>query len=134
MGNFAQDLRFGFRMLMKSPGFALIAVLSLALGVAANTATFSVVNAVILRPYAFPELDQLVLVRPALKGKPTAEQRLAPADFEELREPPPFASAISIWRGTARWIPLRATASLPNCFPCLAPAHSAGVCFSRKRA
>lgn len=95
MSNLPQDLRFGFRMLLKSPGFALIAVLSLALGVAANTATFSVVNAVILRPYAFPDLEKLVLVRPALMGKPTAEQRLTPADYEEL------ASRHEVFQGTA---------------------------------
>src|SRR5262245_35370987 len=62
METFWQDLRFGFRQLLNKPGFALIATLSSALGIGANTAIFSLVDAVLLRPLPFHDPDRLAMV------------------------------------------------------------------------
>src|SRR6185436_18717910 len=62
MGTFAQDVRYGLRMLIKAPSVSIVATIALALGIGANTAIFSVVNAVLLRPLPYPNSEALMSV------------------------------------------------------------------------
>ena len=62
METFLKDVQFGFRMLAKSPGFTAVALLAITLGIAANTTTFSAMDATLFHPFAFPNQDRLVML------------------------------------------------------------------------
>ena len=94
-----QDLKFAFRQLRKTPGFTLIAVVTLALGIGANTAIFSVVNAVLLKPLPYPQPEQLVAIG-AIDPRQTAGAlgTLSFPDFEDYRTRSTSFAAMAAYR------------------------------------
>jgi predicted permease len=96
MDTLLQDLRYGFRMLVKSPGFTAVAVITLALGIGANTALFSVVNGVLLSPLPFPQPDQLVTLH---ENKPNFEGgSLSYPNFRDWQKDNHSFSAVAVGR------------------------------------
>jgi predicted permease len=84
--SFVQDLRYALRTLLKSPGFAIVAVLTLALGIGANVATFSVVYGVLLRPLPFPHPEQLVRVFDDLRGPNDQDVGMSAPELWDLQD------------------------------------------------
>jgi putative ABC transport system permease protein len=81
-----RDLRFAFRQLRKSPGFTFVAVITLALGIGANTAIFTVVHAVLVAPLPYPGSERIVAVQSRNLQENLAREALAPAGFRELEK------------------------------------------------
>ena len=86
METLLQDLRYGIRVLLKKPGFTLVAVITLALGIGANTAIFSVVNAVLLRPLPYKDADTIATVWQKDLKTGAKEDGTSPGNFLDWRE------------------------------------------------
>jgi len=95
MTRLVQDIRFGMRFLLKHPGFFAVAILTLAIGIGANTAVFSVINSVLIRPLPYDEPDRLVLLRHHIGSLGWSDAPLPPADVGDFRERMPALSAVA---------------------------------------
>jgi putative ABC transport system permease protein len=89
-----QDTRYAWRLLRRNPGFAAVAIATLALGIGANTAIFSVVNGVLLRPLPFPEADRIVMVWETDRASETSHEPASLPDILDFREQSRSLSAI----------------------------------------
>jgi len=99
MNTFLQDLRYGMRMLFKNPGVSAVAIVTLALGIGANAAIFSVVNTVLLRPLPYKDPDRLVAI---WENVPTHGQwRVSPANFFDWKKQSASFEGMSAYGGSA---------------------------------
>ena len=101
MSTLLQDLRYGARILLKQPGFTLVAVLTLAIGIGANTAIFSLVNSILLRPLPFREPDRIVRLIQASPKLGLSTWGVSQADFAAYREQNRSFESIAIYTNGA---------------------------------
>src|SRR5215470_11342321 len=94
------DLRFAQRMLVKWPGFALVAIITLAIGIGANTAIFSVVDAVLLRPLPYAESERLVFIYDSWTAFIMPRSPLMEAEFLRLRDQASSIEQVSLYTTT----------------------------------
>ncbi|MCI0535736.1 MAG: ABC transporter permease, partial [Verrucomicrobiales bacterium] len=93
------DLKFAFRQLSKNPGFTAVAVLTLALGIGANTALFSVVNGVLLRPLPFHEHERLVTLWESSPASGFDQQNVSPPTFADWKAQTTSLEEMAFWTG-----------------------------------
>ena len=98
LSDLGRDLLYGFRMLRKNPGFTVVAVLTLALGIGASTTIFSVVNGVLLRPLPYPESNRVVAFQQTNPKEGGALDEVSPANFLDWKEQSGSFSHMSLMR------------------------------------
>ena len=86
----AQDIRYAFRQLRRNPGFALTAIVTLALGIGATTAVFSVVEQMLLRQLPYRDADHIVALRTFFTDKQHLNSRVTGGDYQDMRSDPAF--------------------------------------------
>jgi putative ABC transport system permease protein len=137
MSTLLLDLRYAVRTLLRSPGFTAVAVLTLALGIGANTAIFSVVNAVLLRPLSYHQPEQLVSLRAKLTGSDRNDLMAAPEYQDLRREVPALDDVAAIWpisinlTGSGRPERIQAAAVSTNYFKLLGVSPVLGRDFTK---
>ena len=100
MRGFMQDLRYSFRQLKKSPAFAVTAVLTLALGIGANVAVFTVMNATLLNPSGVPHAEGVVALRSGYGSSDLSNINLSPPDFEDASEGKEIFTSTAVMNGS----------------------------------
>src|SRR5580765_5170052 len=101
-----QDLRFAFRQLLKQPGFTAVAVLTLALGIGANTAIFSIINGVLLKPLPYPEPDRLVTLWERDPQRGVEQERVSGPNYLDWRAQSTAFSDLAVspgWEGSTEF-------------------------------
>src|SRR5215210_4077499 len=98
MDAFLNDVRYAIRSLIKRPAFTVIAVITLALGIGANTAIFSAINALLLKPLPFPELDRLVAIWDKLPSRGVLHNEVAMANYLDWNSQNQSFEQLAIYR------------------------------------
>src|SRR5689334_10407353 len=86
MQEIVQDLRYGFRMLLKTPGSTVAAILALTLGIGVNSAIFTIIDTVLIRPLPYPDPDHIVMVFENKPDKGLRRELVSPRDFESYQK------------------------------------------------
>src|SRR5262245_8388655 len=97
MRSLFQDVRYGWRMLLKKPGFTIVAALALALGIGANSAIFSVINAIVLKPLPFDDLDRVVAVWEKAPGRGAERLEASVDNYLDWREQSNVVDNVAIY-------------------------------------
>jgi len=137
MESLFQDVRYGWRMLGKNPGFTTIAVLTLAIGIGASTAIFSVVDTVLLRPLPYRQPDQLVTITETLPGMSADEVGVSAGEYQDYRDRNHSFSQIAAYEsagfnltGAGRPLRINAAAVSSSVFPLLGVSPELGRAFT----
>jgi putative ABC transport system permease protein len=137
MTGLLQDVKFGFRMLAKNPGFTAAAVITLALGIGGNTAIFTVTNALLLRAFPYKDPSRLVMLNTQQRGSPDESASLTLNRYEMIRDRSHSFSGVAVWaidsfnltgRGEPEQVPVARVS--PNFFDLLGVAPRLGRAFS----
>jgi putative ABC transport system permease protein len=134
-----QDIRYGWRMLARNPGFTAIAVLTLAIGIGASTAIFSVVDTVLLRPLPYQQPDKLVVVSETLPGMSIDEIGVSAAEYQDYRDRNRSFSQVAAYEsdgfnltGVGRPLRVNAARLSASTFPLLGVSPELGRAFTQE--